>query len=51
MLAGPADEAYGDIVMDYIEDDIFRTMLAPTDVAGILVEPIQGCLLYTSRCV
>ena len=42
VLAGPADEAYGDIVMDYIEDDIFRTMLAPTDVAGILVEPIQG---------
>jgi len=42
ILAGPPDEAYGDIVMDYIENEMFRTMLSPTDVAGILIEPIQG---------
>ncbi|MCZ2115379.1 MAG: acetyl ornithine aminotransferase family protein [Anaerolineae bacterium] len=33
---------YGDAVVDYIEEQLFRNMLAPTDVAGILVEPIQG---------
>ncbi len=42
VLAGRPDESYGDIVVDYIEEQLFRTMLSPTDVAGILVEPIQG---------
>ncbi|MCA9972469.1 MAG: acetyl ornithine aminotransferase family protein [Anaerolineales bacterium] len=32
----------GDAVVDYIEDEIFRSMLSPHDVAGILLEPIQG---------
>ncbi len=32
----------GDAVVDYIEDQLFRTMLSPYDVAGILIEPIQG---------
>jgi 4-aminobutyrate aminotransferase len=42
VLAGSPGEDYGDIVVDYLEEEIFRQMLAPTDVAGILVEPIQG---------
>lgn len=42
VLAQQADEGYGDTIVDYIEEHLFRTMLAPTDVAGILVEPIQG---------
>jgi 4-aminobutyrate aminotransferase len=42
VLAGPVDEGYGDVVVDYIEEHLFRTMLSPTDVAGILIEPIQG---------
>jgi 4-aminobutyrate aminotransferase len=42
VLAGQPDESYGDTVVDYIEEEIFHTMLSPTDVAGILVEAIQG---------
>ena len=32
----------GDAAVDYLENELFRTMLSPHDVAGILVEPIQG---------
>jgi 4-aminobutyrate aminotransferase len=32
----------GDAVIDYIEDELFRTLVSPTDIAGVLVEPIQG---------
>ena len=32
----------GDAVINYIEKELFRTILSPFDVAGILVEPIQG---------
>lgn len=42
VLIGKQGHDYGDTVVDYLEEEIFRTMLAPTDVAGILVEPIQG---------
>ena len=35
-------ESYGDVVIDYLENELFRTMLSPYDVAGVLVEPIQG---------
>lgn len=35
-------ESYGDTVINYLEDMLFRTTLAPEEVAGILVEPIQG---------
>jgi 4-aminobutyrate aminotransferase len=35
-------ESYGDVVIDYLENELFRTMLSPHDVAGVLVEPIQG---------
>lgn len=42
LLAGPSHHPYGEIVVDYIEDQLFRNVLSPNDVAGILVEPIQG---------
>jgi 4-aminobutyrate aminotransferase len=32
----------GDAVLDYLEHEVFRTMLDPEDLAGILIEPIQG---------
>jgi 4-aminobutyrate aminotransferase len=32
----------GDAVVDYLENELFRTVLSPHDVAGIMVEPIQG---------
>lgn len=33
---------YGDTVIDYLENELFDNLLAPTDVAAVLVEPIQG---------
>lgn len=42
LLAGPAHHSYGEIVVDYIEEQLFRNILSPNDVAGILIEPIQG---------
>jgi 4-aminobutyrate aminotransferase len=38
----PGDRDYGDTVMNYLEHVIFRTVVPASDVAGILVEPIQG---------
>ncbi|HVO68682.1 MAG TPA: aminotransferase class III-fold pyridoxal phosphate-dependent enzyme, partial [Aggregatilineaceae bacterium] len=32
----------GEAVLSYIEHEIFRTIVPPKEVAGILVEPIQG---------
>jgi 4-aminobutyrate aminotransferase len=42
ILASPAGADYGDTVADYIENVVFRSLVAPTDVAAILLEPIQG---------
>ncbi len=42
VLAGVNGRSYGDIVVDYLENQLFRNLLSPQDVAGILVEPIQG---------
>ncbi len=42
MLVQQADESYGDTVIDYLEEMVFRTTLSPEDVAAVLVEPIQG---------
>jgi len=33
---------YGSAVADYLENEIFRAVLDPEDVAAILIEPIQG---------
>ena len=35
-------EDYGETVVRYLEEELFRTMLSPYDVAAVLVEPIQG---------
>jgi 4-aminobutyrate aminotransferase len=35
-------EDYGQAVVRYIEDEIFGHLLPPEDVAGVLLEPIQG---------
>ncbi|HSF81666.1 MAG TPA: acetyl ornithine aminotransferase family protein [Anaerolineales bacterium] len=35
-------EDYGETVVRYIEEQIFGHLLPPEDVAGVLVEPIQG---------
>jgi 4-aminobutyrate aminotransferase len=35
-------EDYGDAVLDYLQDVIFAQMVSPHEVAGILIEPIQG---------
>jgi 4-aminobutyrate aminotransferase len=42
IFAGHNGRSYGDIVIDYLENELFRTTLSPHNVAGILVEPIQG---------
>jgi 4-aminobutyrate aminotransferase len=42
ILAGSNGKGYGDIVIDYLENEVFRTLLSPEDVAGVLLEPIQG---------
>ncbi len=35
-------EDYGETVVRYIEEEIFGQIIPPQDMAGILVEPIQG---------
>src|SRR6185295_9937251 len=35
-------EDYGETIVRYIEDEVLEQMLPPDDVAGILVETIQG---------
>jgi len=42
LLASVNGDAIGDSIINYIENELFRTMLSPSDVAGILIEPIQG---------
>jgi len=42
MLTTRPGEAYGKRVVRYIEEEILGRLMPPSDVAGILVEPIQG---------
>lgn len=42
VLAGGNGEGYGDTVLRYLESELFRTTVAPRDVAAVVVEPIQG---------
>jgi 4-aminobutyrate aminotransferase len=42
ILATQPGQDYGDAVLDYLENVVFAQAVAPSDVAGILVEPIQG---------
>ena len=32
----------GDAVINYLEGEIFRGLVSPEDIAGVLIEPIQG---------
>lgn len=42
ILASAPGQDYGEAVVHYIEEEILGKILPPDDVAGILVEPIQG---------
>jgi 4-aminobutyrate aminotransferase len=42
LAAKPDDEDYGDTVVNYIEQVMFKGLTPPEEVAAILVEPIQG---------
>jgi 4-aminobutyrate aminotransferase len=42
MLAVNNGESYGDTVINYLEEQLFKRLIPPEDIAGILVEPIQG---------
>ena len=42
LASQPGEADYGDTVVNYLENEIFRTKLRPEDVAAIVVEPIQG---------
>lgn len=42
VLISQSGEDYGETVVRYIKDQLFDTVLPPENVAGILVEPIQG---------
>jgi 4-aminobutyrate aminotransferase len=42
VLESPPREDYGDTVVRYIEEQILTKVIPPDDLAGILIEPIQG---------
>jgi 4-aminobutyrate aminotransferase len=42
VLATHGDQQQGTAVIDYLEHHIFQTTLSPTEVAAVVVEPIQG---------
>jgi len=42
VLLGKPGEPYGETVIRYLEQQLFRTTLSPEDVAAVMVEPIQG---------
>ncbi len=42
LLHSKAGETYGETVVRYIEEEILGKILPPEEVAGILVEPVQG---------
>lgn len=42
ILRSKPGEGYGKTVINYIEKEILKRILPPSDVAGIIVEPIQG---------
>lgn len=42
VLRSKPGESYGQTVIRYIEDEIFARITPPSEVAGIIIEPIQG---------
>ncbi|MDX1435758.1 MAG: acetyl ornithine aminotransferase family protein [Anaerolineales bacterium] len=47
LLETAPGEEYGERVVRYIEEQIFGMLVSPKDVAGVLIEPIQGEGGYT----
>ncbi len=42
ILLSDAGEGYGETVVRYIEEQVLGRLVSPDEVAGILIEPIQG---------
>jgi len=42
ILVQQPGEGYGEAVINFLEEQLFRTTISPHDVAAVLVEPIQG---------
>jgi 4-aminobutyrate aminotransferase len=42
LAAQPGERDYGETVINYLENVIFKRLVPPDEVAGILIEPIQG---------
>ena len=42
LAAQPDEEDYGETIVNYLKKTVFKSLVAPEDVAAILVEPIQG---------
>lgn len=42
ILAGTEGKDYGDVIIDYLEKTIFKSLFPAEDVAAILVEPVLG---------
>jgi len=42
VLLGRPGEDYGETVVRYLEDEILHKLVPPDEVAGVLIEPIQG---------
>ena len=42
ILRMEGDEDYGEAVVRYLEEQIFGHLIPPEEIAGILVEPVQG---------
>jgi len=42
ILKSREDESYGETVVRYIEEELLGKIIAPEDLAAVLIEPIQG---------
>lgn len=42
VLVGTNGQNYGEAIVNYLENEMFQTILSPQDVAAVVVEPIQG---------
>lgn len=42
ILVQQPGQGYGEAVIDFLEEQLFRTTISPHDVAAVLIEPIQG---------
>lgn len=42
LLLSNENEGYGETIVRYIEEQVFGRLVSPDEVAGVLIEPIQG---------